>query len=143
MLVDCKCKSLQRLGENICLRKKKKRKEKYIKKQKENKKQKRTRRKTIQTQKYIISSPRTSANKSHKMFVVLSVSLCVRLVVLRFCIYNRKKHIHKHCLKNKKNKNKKNKKKHNNSKKTTKKKNILKIKIKYYKEKKRNLPAGT
>ena len=64
---DCKCKSLKRLGEN---RKKTKRNIKQTEKL-EGKQKK---------QKYRISSPRTSANKSHKLFAEVR-----GLEILYFC----------------------------------------------------------
>ena len=111
MLFDCKCKSLNRLGENI--KQKHKEIEHKHKSFEKNRKQ----------QKYRISSPRTSANICIYIYIYIiylfaevrgldilyfcfcfmffskrlcfccSVSLCFficfRLVYLRFCIYNR------------------------------------------------------
>ena len=106
---DCKCKSLNILGENIY----NKQNEKNIKK---HKKIRTTRRQTEKQHKYRMSSPRTSANILCDLFAeVLGLDimyfcclfmfvfefvcvvydsfccvLCVRLVVLSFCICNRK-----------------------------------------------------
>ena len=102
--VDCKCKGLKRLSEN---RKTERNRQQHIK----------TRRETQKQQKYRISSPRTSANKSHKLFAevrgldilylcfyfyflkcfpssflfffMFLYVFCFRLVFLSFCIYNR------------------------------------------------------
>ena len=103
-LFDCKCNNLNRLGENITTNRKK------------HNKQKNNSKKNKQQHRYRISSPRTSANKSHKIFaevrgldilyfllfffellyVLFSFffffsffSSCFRLVFSSFCIYNR------------------------------------------------------
>ena len=113
MFFNCKCKSLKRLGENMFKKKIPNKKEKEN--SKKNIKRKVTLKRKRKKQKYRISSPRISANKSHKLFAevrgleilyfcfllcfsssfsvlfyVISVVLCFRLVFLSFCIYNRK-----------------------------------------------------
>ena len=91
---DCKCKSLNRLGKNIY------KKKTHRKRHKSNRKA--SRKKNINTQKYRISSPRTSAKLCisvvfmfffSKLFCFISVSFCVlcfRLIYSSFCMFNRK-----------------------------------------------------
>ena len=78
---DCKCKSSKRLGENI-YKTTKKHKEtlkniKYVLHKFKNRRKKRN-----EKQKYRISSPRTSANKSHKIFAEVR-----GLDILYFCLF--------------------------------------------------------
>ena len=69
-LFDCKCNNLKRLGENNKHRKK------------QNKQQKNSKESISTKHKYRISSPRTSANKSHKLFAEVR-----GLDILYFCSF--------------------------------------------------------
>ena len=75
----CKCKSLKRLGEDINKHKKKHKTQTEKLKEKQNK------------QKYRISSPRTSANKSHKIFAEVRgldiLFFCLLLLFLEFVLF--------------------------------------------------------